>query len=386
MLLSRSELENLTRTYNRWHISIYLPTHRAGAETAQDSIRLKNLLREAEERLIDVGASHNQVEELLGSARSLLNNELFWQHQSNGLVLFLAENFSRYYQLPLSFEELVVVGDHFHIKPLLPVISSNGQFYLLTLDQQEIHLYQGTRHTISEIQLEEIPDELAEIMKWDDPEQRLQLHTGSGTAMQGGVPAIFHGHGVASEDDPKDYIRRYFQRINEAVSQWLGGEAAPLVLAGVEYLLPLYQDANSYPHLIEEGIQSDPQSLDHRELHARAWDLVEPHFQAERQQAENSYHHLAENEQQRTSDHLEEIVPASFHQRIVSLFAAVEVHCWGKFDPDSGAVDLHKEEELMDTDLLDLAAAHTLVNGGHVYALDQEDIPAGGPAAAIFRY
>ncbi len=386
MLLTRSEIESLTGRYNRWHVSIYLPTERVGADIQQNSIRLDNLLRESEEQLLAAGAEESEVERLLAPARQLVEDQVFWQQQSAGLAVFLADGLSRYYQLPLNFEEQVVVSGHFHIKPLLPVISSNGQFFLLSLDQQEIHLYQGSRYTMSEIQLEVIPDGLAEILKWDDPERRLQHHTGSGTELQGGVEAIFHGHGVASEDDPKDYIRRYFQRIDEGVREWLAGEEAPLVLAGVEYLLPLYQEANSYPHLLEEGIQQDPQTLDVGSLHARAWERVEPLFEESRREYLNAFHHLSDSEPERVSQDLTEIVPAAYFERIEALFTPVKTCCWGKFDPDSSSVDRHDQQQPADADLLDLAAAHTLINQGQVFTVEEEQIPAGKEAAAIFRY
>ena len=46
-LLPRRELEGLILEREGPCVSIFLPTHRAGAETQQDPIRLKNLLGEA---------------------------------------------------------------------------------------------------------------------------------------------------------------------------------------------------------------------------------------------------------------------------------------------------------------------------------------------------
>ncbi|MGZ3568840.1 MAG: hypothetical protein ACXU9W_08590, partial [Thermodesulfobacteriota bacterium] len=50
-LLSKEELKKLTEKPGGWCVSIYMPTHRASPETKQDTIRFKNLIREAEERL-----------------------------------------------------------------------------------------------------------------------------------------------------------------------------------------------------------------------------------------------------------------------------------------------------------------------------------------------
>lgn len=394
MLLSRSELERLTESYDQWHISIYMPTHRAGDGIQQNPIRLQNLLDEAEEQLREGGVSATKARELLAPARGYVEDNIFWQHQSEGLALFLAEEFARYYQLPFDFDELAVVSEHFHIKPLLPLLSDNGRFYVLTLDQEEIQLFQGSRYTIGEIDLERVPDGLAEILRWDDPEKRLQHHTGTESVFDGDIAAVFHGHGVASEDDPKEYIERYFHRVDEGVSDLLAGEEAPLVLAGVDYLLPIYQEANSYPHLLEEGVARNPQELSREELHTRAWEIVGPLFQASREEALDVYHHLSGDDSERSSDELRkrasdklaEIVPAAYYERVEALFVALDTQRWGTFDPDTGEVDLHDEAEPLDKDLLDFAAAHTLLNGGAVYAVEREAVPGDGDIAAVFRY
>ena len=386
MLLSRSELERLTKTYNRWHVSLYMPTERIGQAVQKNSIRFGNLLDEAEERLKEAGVDSDQIRSLLGDARDVVENEIFWQHQGQGLALFLAEDIASYYQLPLSFEEQVVVSDHFHVKPLLPALSNNGRYYVLTLDQQEIQLFQGTKFNLGEVNLENIPENLAEILEWDDPERRLQLHTGSETVMDGGVAAIFHGHGFASEDDPKEYIKRYFQRIDQGVSEWLGGEEAPLVLVGVDYLLPLYREANSYPHLLEEGVKKDPQALSRYEIQQEAWDIVQPCFDREEQEMMDAFYHLSGQNSDRTSTAVQEIVPAAEFERVEALFVSLDQECWGSFDSEENQVMFDDEPQPASKDLVDYAAAQTLVNGGSVYPLDEEDIPGDGPLAAIFRF
>lgn len=49
-------------------------------------------------------------------------------------------------------------------------------------------------------------------------------------------------------------------------------------------------------------------------------------------------------------------------------------------------VYLHPEKEAGDEDLLDFVAAHTLLNGGTVYAVPFEEIPYSTAVAAIYRY
>jgi hypothetical protein len=47
---------------------------------------------------------------------------------------------------------------------------------------------------------------------------------------------------------------------------------------------------------------------------------------------------------------------------------------------------VHEEAEPSDEDLLDFAAAQTLLNSGTVYAIEPEKVPDETLLAAVFRY
>jgi hypothetical protein len=364
-----------------------MPTHRAGREIQQDPIRLKNLLGEAEERLLAGGLRTSKAQELLEPAEKLLQDSLFWQRQSDGLAIFLSSGEFRYYRLPFDFEELVVVTDRFHIKPLLPLLSGDGRFYVLALSQNEVRLLQGTRYSVSEVALEGAPESLAEALRYNDPEKRLQFHTSTITpGGKGERPAIFHGHGVASADDPKDYISRYFHQVDETLQDLLRDEQALLVLAGVDYLHPIYKEANAYPYVVDEGIEGNPEELSAEELHERAWAIVQPLFLAAQTEAAAQYRQLAGAGSEQASNDLKEVVPAAYHGRVETLFVAVGLQQWGTFDPETNTVRVHEEAEPGDEDLLDFAAVQALLNSGTVYAVEPEKVPDEAPLAALFRY
>jgi hypothetical protein len=384
-LVSRVEIEALAIENDKQCISIFMPTHRAGPATQQDPIRLKNLLRSTQEQLLQRGLRRPKVDDLLQPARNLISSHSFWQHQSDGLALFLASKMFRAYRLPLDFEELLVVGDHFHLKPLLPLLSEDGRFYILALSQNEIRLLQGTRYSVGQIDLDTVPKNLADLLKWDDPEQRLQWHTGTGPRTNSRA-AVFHGHGVASADDPKDHIFRYFRKIDDAVNQMLAGDTGPLLLAGVDYMHPIYRDANSYPHLLVEGILGNPEELSAEELHKRAWGLVQPLFERERKKAADYYSQLAGEDTGLASCEVGKVVPAAYHGRVEYLFVAVGSQRWGAFEQDTSALVLHEKAAAGDEDLLDLAAVYTFLNGGTVYAVGPESVPGEGALAAVFRF
>jgi len=63
--LSKDELRLLIDKGKPPCLSIYMPTHKAGAEVQQNAIRLKNLLKEAEDRLVAGGRRAADVEKFL---------------------------------------------------------------------------------------------------------------------------------------------------------------------------------------------------------------------------------------------------------------------------------------------------------------------------------
>ncbi|HSK85130.1 MAG TPA: hypothetical protein VK902_17285 [Rubrobacter sp.] len=383
--LSNQDLEQLVDNPEGPCVSIFLPTHRAGVETRQDPIRLKNLLGEARERLVGTkGLRPTEADEILEQARDLLSEDVFWRYQSDGLALFLSLGEYRFYRLPLAFEQLAVVADRYHLKPLLPLLAGDGRFYVLALSQNAVRLLGASRRSVEEVALgEDVPESLADTLRFDDPEKQLQFHTGTSGGARGGRAAVFHGHGA--NDDPKDDILRYFRRIDRGVADLLKGREAPLVLAGVDYLLPIYREASTYPRLVDGGVTGNPEELSAEELHERAWKTVEPLFSEAEREATARYAELAGTD--RTSRDVREIVSAAYYGRVEALFAASGARRWGAFDPATGEVDLHDEPETGDGDLLDFAAVQTFLNGGVVYVRAPDEMPekeAG--AACVFRY
>src|SRR5207253_140763 len=81
----------------------------------------KILVGEAEKRLATAEGRHTSgAKDLLRPAWELLDDAPFWQNVNEGLAVFLSPEQSHQYRLPVPFEEQVIVGNRFHIKPLLP--------------------------------------------------------------------------------------------------------------------------------------------------------------------------------------------------------------------------------------------------------------------------
>src|SRR6266702_4826244 len=383
--LSKNEIKTLLEKHEGPCVSVFLPTSRGGVESQQDELRLRHQIRDSENRLLLENLRSTEVEKLLEPFNALLDDGGFWLHTVDGLAIFRTSEMFSYYRLPCSFKEQVVVSDHFYLKPLLPFLATGGRFYILAISQNAIRLLEGTRFSIHELELpESVPANLAEALKYEEAENEVWSYSSSSGALvgKGGRrTAIFYGQGVG-HDDSKDHLLRYFQQIDRGLHELLRDEEAPLVLAGVEYLFPLYRQANSYHHLLGQGVAGNPDKLSPETLHAQAWAVVEPYFQRAQEKIAAQYRDNVGTA--RTSNNIREIMPAAYYGRVSSLFVAIDQELWGTFDPTSNTIHVHKEPRFRDDDLLDEAATQTLGHSGSVYAVEQTKIPGELPVAAVF--
>ncbi len=134
---------------------------RTRSETKPDSVQKS--YREAEERLDAMGIASTEAAELLKPAHELGTTE-FWEHQDHGLAIFVSPTIFRYYQLPMEFQELVVVSDQFHLKPLLHLINNDGRFYILALSQDNVKFFEATRYSANEVEVPNMPKNLVDIL------------------------------------------------------------------------------------------------------------------------------------------------------------------------------------------------------------------------------
>lgn len=381
-IITIKELKSLSEAKSEDSVSIFLPTHRSGRDTEQDPIRFKNLLKDVENRLLDKGIRRPDVENYLKPAYDLLQKSGFWAHQSDGLVVYISPQVFQTFRLPITFEELAIVSTSFHLKPLLPFFARDGHFYILALSQNQVRLLEGTRHSVDEVDVEEVIPTMAEAMQFERYFKDVQSRTGSSGSQGGESAAMYHGHDPS--DDDKNRILRWFHKIDDEISTFFAITKSPVILAGVDYLFPIYKEANSYPHIVDEGIPGNPEELSAKELHEKAWPIIRPIFSKLEEEGWDKYFELKAKDQ--TSNAIDEIVPASLHGRVDTLFVAVGEQIWGSYHRDNLSIRVHKEHQTGDEDLLNLAAVQTFLNGGTVYAVEPDKVPDGESAAAIFRY
>ncbi len=385
-MLTKEQLTALASVESPPVVSIYQPTHEKGREVRQDPIRFKNALDAAKEQLVAAGQRRPEADALLERARALLDDELFWRHQSKGLAVFAASGLFQHHRLPIEVPELQLVGPRPHVRPLLPLLADDGRFYVLAASAGDTRLYTGSRFGLAEVEAE-LPRSVAEISAETDYQNMRHAAPPARprSAGPGGMPAT-HNFGEDPEEQRKAQLIEHLRRLHNALEGALGGSRQPIVLVAAPEERGHLQALAKNIAFFGDGIQVDPGALDEDELHARAYELVRPRFAQRRADALDRFQALAGSNDPRGAMDLEAIVAAAGQGRVETLLVAKGRHAWGSHDAAGGRIRLDPEPTPENEDLVDRAAVQTLLQGGQVHVLPPEDMPRDAPMVAIFRF
>jgi Bacterial archaeo-eukaryotic release factor family 7 len=379
--ISISAVKQLASLQETPAVSIYLPTHLA-PDARQDAIRLKNLLERAEVALEARGMRRCEAEELLTAAGKLPDDADFWKGLSQGLAIFVTPKLFRAYRLPLAFDESFTVQQRLHIKPLLPVADYGERFLLLALSQKHVRLLEINRSEHREVAVPGMPDSKRQALNYDGVDRGEQVHS----AMRGNLgkqAAVFHGQG-GEKDTAKEELEQFFQVISRALEPVLRQETAPLLLAGVDYILPIFRKTSSYAHIVERHLTGNCDLLTNQQLHERSWEIMRPYFDRPRRESLEKLRAFLGTG--KASGDAAEVAGAATTGKIDVLLADVNQEQLGTFDKDLGRAVICDQACNGSEDLVNLAVAETLLHGGTVFAAQPHELPDSSPLAATFRY
>ena len=371
-------------------VSLYLPTHRKGSGIRQDPIGMKNLLTEAEEKLVARGMRGTEARDLLEPAKALLDDPAVWGPESqDGLAVFVAPGTFRAYHLPIAPEAQAIVNERFHVKPLLPILADH-EFYILALSQHDARLLHCTRTSCARV---ELPKDVETDL--DDAVVRTGEHPKNykTDATSDGGNASVQGNAVATHTNAPDPQNReaenllfYLRQIDDGVRRAAPENDALLVLAGDVNITSPYHDATKLKKrdIAADTIKGNPDHTADGDLHDKAVEILNPLWhKALHDEQETFGNALAQG---KASDNLREIVAAAMDGRVNTLFVDPSEKRWGRVDEATRAVELHEGETPEGQDLVDWAVMRTFGTSGRVLVVASEDVPGDGPLAAIMRY
>lgn len=145
-------------------------------------------------------------------------------------------------------------------------------FFLLTLSHNKITLFKGDEYGLVPVPLAGFSKPMEKILNIDEYPKSSETHAIKPAGPQKGSEA-FHGHYNVSQTD-KIMLQEYFRRVNRRLRPVLLRENLPLIIAGVNYLLPIYRRVNTYSNLFPQSLTGNFDRLSATTMHQKAWRLI----------------------------------------------------------------------------------------------------------------
>ena len=388
MNMQKREEVNSLLTITGWPcISIYMPVNKKEFDTRDNPVRLKNLVSEAKETLKQRDPDNN-YDHLFEPVERIYQESKHPKNYGQTLAIFIAQDFYKTYNLPVKLPQSSLVEKRFNIKPLLPLILDNKQFYLLCFSQKEIKLYNCDYYNIKQIPLKDTPKSVDELMSLTEFEKHTQLHT-MPAGKSKGTDARFHGQGTVGDKKVKKQkvLHEFTQMVDNALQKAISGTYKPLVLAGSENICDYFKNHSGYNPIFDEVIREKTEIIDEKQLHQKAVNKVHDWLDREKTQKIQSF--PAANENNRASTDIKEIVPAAKNGKISDIFINSSKSVFGKYDEDKEGVFVGDECNENETEeLVNLAAVLSYISSANIYEIpaDSETELEDKAAACIFRY
>ena len=378
----RDQLKELFQVDTAPAVSIYMETHRKGAEVAAQPLRLRAAIEEAREILSGGSSAADGVDDVLAPLEALIGDQDFWRHQADGLALFASREFGRLYRLPVQMPDMVVVGPTFHTRPLIEFLQAPERFWVLSVAQKEVRMWEGSISEMAPVDLTSVPTSLQEALGTQVVVDRLNLRSPRG---RGSAP-VFHGHG-AGKDDTKQELEKFFRAVDAGVRDLLADEIGPIILAAVDYYHPIYRGISKLENLADEGIVGSVSGWDEARIHTAAWPIAQKSVEGKLDVAldlwEKSYG------RGKTESDLAAIARFAVAGRIRLLLTEKDRTVWGRIDRSTGDIEVIREgggdPHGEAVDLLDELAEIAIQYGGRALVLPEVKIPTKTGVAAILR-
>lgn len=380
-------LQTLAGSEGYPRVSIYLPTHPTYPDCLQDPIRLSNGLKEVERQLSEAGWRESDVEELVSEAAKRDKDDLFWRFQDRGLAVFIDNDATQWVKLPAPVEEVTVVAQRYHVRPLIPLLRDKGMFHVLAVTEDGARFFNATENQIYQVQLEGVPSGLDELRERTGFDADVGFHSRDRGQQVGGAAAPkYAALGDSGKDYQKTLLDQFTRGVAKAVEAHLAASQAPLVVVALPQTLGLLSAHLDYAHVAEEKLSVDPGHLSEDELHKRAWAVAEPILTRDRQELRERLRNAVEGQRPDYADHLGSIIRATEEGRVDTVFVSPDEPVWGIYDPSHRVVRIDRTPTAENEDLLNLAALRTLAQGGDVRRLPDDLRETVGPVAALYRY
>jgi len=242
--LTPSIFDELLQGDTATRLTIYLPVNKQVAETNNNVLQLKNMLKAIKTRHANLSALSSLLKPI---TEKLDDNELFRGHEGCIGFFVSSQGYFEILALPSCSEPFYLLDDCFYIVPLIDLLPKLDYYYILSFGKSTVKLFKGNYYGVEEITLSsEIPTTMEEALGDELTHNHLHPASGAGTGL----------HGYMEITDEKEIdSTRFFRIIDTALfERYFQQEPLPLILSSVAENIALFKKVSKNPFLIEDSI------------------------------------------------------------------------------------------------------------------------------------
>jgi hypothetical protein len=339
-------------------LSILLTTHRTHPENGQDPINLKNLVTQAEERLLGAYEKRHvwPLLEKLNEAVAAIDH----QNNLDGLAVFANADLARVVKLPITVTDRVIVDHNFATRDLIRALQASEHYYILTLSGHQSRLIEAYRDKVVVEYGAQHTFPIENRFYSTHADQRAQAGT------------------------EENLMKEFCNRVDKAMQEVHASNPLPVILAGDERNVHFYREVADNPAWYMGHMTGSPDEQKAHELARQAFKEVERIIAARKEAAMD---HIGKAQGAgKLMDDLGDIFRAVSEGRGDTLFVEQ-----GHFQPaqiEGNTVTLKndpKEPGVMD-DVIDEIAEQTMKFGGQVLFLEPGSLDAHNRVCLSVRY
>lgn len=326
-------------------ISIYLSKESGALDNRALNEKWKESLNKAEILLLK-DYSRSFVDAFMQPLRH--DNSLKMMEQvDKGLIVFYSSQEKGYLKVQSSINDLTVVADTFHIKPLLRIKNTERGFFLVSMSGKAINVMVETNGHL--YRMESFKNE---------------------------------GHANDSVKNPRVDSRDFIAQTAVDLNKLLSAYKLPIILAGVKDHLGHMKKLLDHSMILEESIVGNVERVKTDELRSKCFEILEPYY------FQKEIDSIAELnvavKQNFAITYIEDIAVSAIHGKIKKLFVVENKQVWGSINKYTGEIFVSpRQTNSHDDDILDDICQIVLSKGGEVVVLKDAAHVKGYVAAAV---
>lgn len=353
-------MESITKELQRFQgagcVSLILKTHRTHPENQQDPVVLKNLLKEAAERL-EAEYDKSFARARMGQLQKLAD-AIDYRHNLDGFLLVAGDGLAVTVKMPIEVESRVVIDEVFATRDLVRAMHDQSAYYVAVLSQKQVRLILA------------FSDRVAYEFAKPFPIQNEHHH-----------PATRDEAAVGNRQD--NFIEEFFNRTDKQIQETTKEEPFPIVIAADRRNYDHYQKVTDRDTVIAH-LEGSFETAQAHDIVKSAWPLAQGELSSRNDQRIGELRQAVS--QHKFKSDLSEIWKAIEEGRGKTLFVER-----GFFQPariEGGNIVAEESSHGRDVvdDIIDEMVELNMQYGGEVVFLDKGSLADFQKVALVTRY